>query len=914
MGQEIGVWIDRSSLFPGTRWRSSIGSAIRDTGVFLALTTPMYRDSGPCRHEFDLARELGKFIICVGEAPWEWDGWPPQPPAAIAVKAADGETVLRLLTDRLELGWLTSRLELGRQQAQLEYAAERFEQERVVLAYGGREGWHQARRAVSDLRAAGIPVSNRIVEFTKILQRRKRRRRSAKLVATVLTLTALVVAQHYVAVLDKDRQASKTEADRRSRAANSETMTGHALKMLHAGQAEGSWDALEPLELAAKAYDQAPTASAVSALREALSATPHADDIRAVGLSGPVIATQLSAHGEIWGLTADGEFVAMGQSGSQQQHWRIQQKQPFRSGWIANDGHSVIILTGAGNLERWSTGGAREAVLDRSVVLAAADDALASYATARGTTVSLRGHSSIRPRKDPVRCTVRRPTAVTALALSPNGDTLVIGERSGLVTALNTASCAMRARMPYPIWAKDRTSAIVHVSAANRGRAVGFSAEDLVAIARPGIHGRYAATGFTDAGHRTFLSSDGSAAATSVKYFGLWTAIGDPLDALDVAVQAPLTLPGDGSTKSGEVTAASIGRTDNGGWAAAIGTAGGGLFFTRLDGVAGTARPAPRASDAPPDAGTRAVRLHPIGVMAGAVLATTAARPWEEPVDLEQWSPDTTLLWSHRQSRLVWADGSRWLTAPRGNTVALAHRTGRIVVVGPGGVSATVRVHGSAILTPSGRTLFSITDKHLERWDIALPTVRPRPPVRIVHPDMLASNPVVATAALGEDQVVVARHDGAVEVVDVATGHTARRRMLVADIRGLAASPDGRALVVLTTYALHLLTAPDLHLLGERPLTGGFRAQFSPDGTVVVARTTGLVLAVSVPSLFPVLQQQLSGGNDIIAYGPVAASSATVMLPDGRIYARCSICSTGNPALLQAAAGRVLNAAKVASR
>ncbi|MDB5059771.1 MAG: hypothetical protein JWO59_3243 [Chloroflexi bacterium] len=867
-GRGLSTWIDSGSLLPGSLWEPSVEIAIRYAGVFLAITTPLYRDSSPCKVEYEAAYRAGKYIVCIGTAPWAWGPeWGDKPPGVTVIESTDGAAVYAALA---------SRLADGRRQADLEQAAATFAAEKSLLpSFRGRRGMRRARDTLAAVRRAGLPTTDASTRFVRHLRRRLMWRRAQALATVITVFLVLLWLRSSFTQLGQQRQTSESRKQQRHRIAESQSLAAEMIKEKESGSASQS----RLLDLAVRAYDQSPTPAAIAALREVLAITPHAEDLHAVALPGRVIAVRLTAAGQMAGLTADGTFV--GSSGKIFRVWRPKTSGgELRSGWIAADGSTVLVLSDTGDLGS-ASGDAARTVLAAKVDVAAANDDQTVYAVARGTTLQLYERSATGPGL--LRCTLRRLAAVTAVALSPKGDTLAMGERGDAVTVVNTATCTVRA-VPRPtqrlLGIPDPLDSIVAVAVADDGRAVSFATRASVSMAQRDPAGHYSVS--TEQGSpadtQVYLSADGAIHGSSYGSFA-------PISTSSHQIGTFLHLPGEGLS---QVTAAQFSRDPDGRWRCVAGTAAGGLFSMKLD-------------------EDHETFPHPIGLVADGILTTTADQPWKQPVVLtDRPIGGRPRRWHHPRHDLTWRSKSALVTAPRGEVAALAGTNGRITVLGPNAPAARVTVHGLVALTPTGRYLLSVEGGQVKRWRIDLPRLRRSASVWIKRP---STEPVAAVTALGENQIVVARLDGTLEIIDLRTG-TVTARITDAVATHLASSPAGDRLAVLTNHTLQLRDPKDLRPLKQLPLTGALDARFATDGMILAVSTADNAKAFSIPDLFTLLNEPLYG-NDTIAF-PALPWSAGVLLPTGTWAPVCALCSTTHPARLRDTAGRILYALRLA--
>lgn len=855
----LTTWIDSGSLLPGVRWATSVETAIRYTALFLAVTTPSYRDSGPCKKEYDHAREVGKYIVCAGTAPWHWDGWD-EAPGAVVVEGVDGAAVYDALKPRLAL---------GRLQADLEQAAETFAAQRSIIpSFQGRAGLRRARDTLAGVRRAGLPVTNSSVSFARSLRRRLMGWRALIVaVGVTVSLGGAVWLSSYTHV-GRELRTSESSRQERHRTAESQSLAAEMVREQNSGSVPES----RLLDLAVRAYDQAPTPAAIAALRAAVMDAPPVEDLRAVALPGRVIAVRLTADGRTAGLTAEGTF--RNSDGKVSRVWRPKNAgERLRSGWITPDGGTALVLTGTGVLETTRT------VLATGVEVAATDDDQGVYAVARGTTLRLYE----RPVYGPVRlrCTLRRPAEVTALALSPAGDAMAVGQRGEVVAVVNTATCAVRT-VPQPakrFGLPGPLDPTVAVAVANGGRVVGYATRGSASTAIRGPGGRYSVSdeGGSSGDVRLYLSADGAVTASS---YGSFVPTGTSPD----RTVGSLPLPMDGLTR---VTAAQFSRGADGRWRCVAGTASGALLSMTLQ-EPGKALP------------------HPVGLSADGVLTTTADQPWKRSAVLtDRPAQGRTRTWRGPRHGLTWTRMSALLAAPRGKVAAVVGTKGTVTVLGPDAPPATVTVHGPAALTPTGRYLFSVENDRVRRWRVGLPRLRRSASVEIAS---APAGPAVAVTALDENRIAVARLDGTLEIVELSTGAVTARTTGEVGVR-LASSFAGDRLAVVTAHRLQLRDSR-LRLIREVPLTGASDVRFAPDGTMVTVSTSSAAQAYSVPGLFSLLDRPVYG-SDAVAF-PTLPYRGGALLPDGTPAAVCTVCSAADPDRLRDAARSVLSALRLA--
>ncbi len=857
-GKDLSTWIDSGSLLPGVPWNASVTTAIRYAGVFVAVATPRYRDSGPCREEYDVAREAGKYIVCTGTAPWDWPGWVDEPPpGAVVVDRADGAAVHEALEPRLAV---------GRLQADLEQAAATFTTRKSLIpSFQGRQGMRGAFDALAAVRQAGLPTPDRSARFARRLRWRLMRWR-ALIVATaiIVVLGGLGVLGSFTH-LGRQFRTSESSRQKRHRITESQSLAAEALKEKESGVVSQS----RLLDLAVRAYDQSPTPEAVAALRQVLTDTPHAEDLHAVKLPGRLIAVRLTADGRTAGLTADGTFLDSG--GRTSRAWRpATTGGRLKSGWITSDGGTPLVLTDTGDLRTGPT------VLATHVGAAATDDDQTIYAIARGATVELH------ERTGRLRCTLHRPAEVTALAISPKGDALAVGERGDAVVAVNTATCVVRA-VPRPAQGyglPDPLDPIVAVAVADDARVIGFASKASVSTAVRGAGGRYSVGSESGSSNdvQVYLSADGSIKASSYGSF-LPFGTGPGLTA------SSLHLSGDGLS---QVTAAQFSRGADGRWRCIAGTASGALFSMNLD-------------------EGRETFPHPVGLVADGILTTTADPPWKQPAVLtDRPAHGRPRRWRGPPHGLSWTSMPVLLTAPRGKVAAVAGTNGRITVLGPEMPATAVTVPGPATFTPTGRHLLSVQSGSVTRWRIDRHRLRPSASVEIEN---ASAAPVVAVTALGETRIAVAHLDGTLEIVDLSTA-TVTARLTDAAASYLAFSPAGDRLAMLTDHKLQLRDPEDLRPLTEIPLTGALAARFAADGRTLAVSTAGAAHVFSVPDLFSLLDEP-SYGSDAVAF-PALPYQGGVLLSDGTQATVCAVCASADPARLRETAGHARDALRLA--
>lgn len=158
---------------------------------------------------------------------------------------------------------------------------------------------------------------------------------------------------------------------------------------------------------------------------------------------------------------------------------------------------------------------------------------------------------------------------------------------------------------------------------------------------------------------------------------------------------------------------------------------------------------------------------------------------------------------------------------------------------------------------------------------------------------------------------MISRRDGSVQLVDATSGEVLQRRAMTRQATELAASPDGRWIVIVDLTGIHVLTADDLIMHGDLDLAGGFRVAFAPDNRQLAIRTSSDTYAFTLPDLQPVSREQTYGSDGSVAYGPAFPSSRVLALPTGSLRPLRNACASGDGPRLRAAAARVLNAASL---
>ncbi|MEV4512597.1 toll/interleukin-1 receptor domain-containing protein [Dactylosporangium sp. NPDC049525] len=880
------VWIDRDFLLPGTPWQPSIESAIRNTGVFVAMTSDAYQGSEPCKWEYDTAAAHHKFVVCVGEPAWNWKGWP-KPVAAQATRDDDLEPARDVIVRRLPL---------GRRQARLFEAAATPD---GPSFFRGERGSHEAGQTIAALREEGLSVPDDVLRFVRALRRRRWLVRSVAAVAVAVVTALLAVTVQHLAALDQATRGSEAKRDQQLRTRQSETLAAQSIDGVR-GREDGApaWShSVEPLRLAAMAYDRMPTEASVRALRQTLAATPHVDDLWAYTLPAEVVATRLLPNGGMVALAADGSVLTVDHS-DRSQTTKTHPGAKVSAGWISADGASVVTLSTQRELVRWSTstGGLKEK-FSTDVSFAAFDGTLSTYATAVARTVTVRGPAADGRIAD--RCQIRQPAAVMAMALTVEGDVIAVGDLGGRIVIYDAHTCEQRYSVSYPD-AAYRGYSVIDLVVADAGRVVGFCTENFSGGARRGPDGEYTADGVRGPPNRSWLSPDGTAA-----YGPARDALGDPLGVATLADAGSVWMPGTGSERQRTVTAASLERDERGNWSIVLGTAGGSVFRQRLDRVMSAGRSAAGNAEQ--------ARLHPLGVVAGGLLVTSTDRPAQQPVDLLRWERSGAVArLTGPVASLAWKDGARWLTAPAGSAAALTYADHRTVIVADGGVVSELHPGGPVALTPSGGLLVSVAGNHIDRWNLTGGKAKALPSTKVIRQGGGAATTATAVAAL-EDRIIVGRSDGSVEVLDLTTGEARVTYDGLGGIRDIVVDPQTRQAVVLTDHALFLVESQILHVLAEHEINDGLHVQIAPGGRTIVVRSATTDAVYSSPN-FHLIRERVRSDAPNDELGTTAIDQSTVVTPDGAIWTVCNVCATDDPAVLRAAAGRIIDADAIGSR
>jgi hypothetical protein len=851
-GTGFSTWVDRRRIQGGADWQRAIEAAIPRAAVFVALTTPGFRESKYCVEELDIACRYGKQIICVGESPATWPH-PPALPAATVVTEADHDRLARLVRDRVQLGG---------EQARLESAAGDHRNGRS--AYRGRRGRRAAQQTADRLRALGLPVSAPVTAFLEDLRRRRRRFGAVVAAGTVLmTFAAGTVVRQAAA------EAGDQRADHRRERVERELATSRSEARQAARLLTGTDPAevAEALRTAADAYDHAPTTEATAALREILAATGQADALLATKLTGPAAAVQFTPDGDLLAFTTGGDFTRVDPPTGRTTTSHVTSA-PVGSAWLATSGSAVIALGLDRQLRYAPTSPhARDSVLGTGVDHAAASGDLRTYGVVHGAGVEFFGTPAVPgPARAPVRCSIVRPRPVTALALAPDGNVAAVGDQDGDAAVVDVSACRMSAVLPH---LDARRLPIVSVDVTDGARAVSYTDSDpnaAAVVARRTSGGRYVADYALEVRDR----------------FGP--------DAPGVDRKLPVTL----NTTPRQ---ALLGRTDGLWDVATAPPTDPVVFYSRM---------------LPPPDGLRGDR-HPLASTADGLAVTTTDTPWNKPLDVSviNGTGSAGAAWTRSSTAPLWSAGSRWLSAPGGHLLAVARATS-VVVITPTGSGPAIATSGVAALSPSGRYLYDVSGDRIRRWRLKDRSAEPLPAVAV--PDAADRSPVGAAAAVGENRLVVSRRDGSVRLVDAVSGAVLRRRAMTRQVTELAASPDGRWIVVVDLNGIHLLTADGLTVHSDRDLPGGFSGAFAPDSSRLAIRTSSDTYAFTLPVLQPVLREQMFGGNDTVAYGPAFPTSRVLALPTGSIRRVCDVCASGDGPQLRAAAARVLYAADLGWR